>query len=144
MIRIDSGAFRKWLIQARTKIPINNARAMDRIARLAATDAKRSARFTSRTYRLRRSIRAQLLTPYHSRTIADAKHAFWVENGNGPRGGRIYPKTAKALRFELNGVVHFRKWVHTALPRPFMRDARHAALPLFSRLVIEAATLSLK
>jgi hypothetical protein len=150
LIKIDTSAFREWLSQARAKLPVNNARALSRVAREAAVHAKRSSRYQSHTYALRKSIRGELRSPYHSRTIADAKHAGWVENGNGPRGSRIYPRRAEAprrakvLRFVLNGVVHYRKWVYAATPRPYMADARHAALPLFTRLVNEAAALSFR
>lgn len=56
--------------------------------------------------------------------IADTSYAGYVEFGNGPPGGKIYPKRAKALRFVIDGKVLFRKWVRTSKPRPFMGNAR--------------------
>lgn len=146
MFKVDSSALVKWLQQASASLQKGATDALHRTARYAATEAKSSSRYESHTYKLRKSIRAQLLSPQHARTIADARHAGWVENGNKPlRGGnKIYPTQAKALRFVLNGQVHFRKWVHAAAPRPFMRDARVASIPYLDRLAHAAATDAFK
>lgn len=146
MINIDSSALQKWLLQASVKLQHSATNALQRTARYAATQAKSSSRYKSHTYALRKSVRGELLSPYRARTIADAKHAGWVENGNKPLSGgsRIYPTRAKALRFVLNGQVHFRKWVNVAKPRPYMRDARVAAVPYLDRLAHLAATDALK
>lgn len=58
--------------------------------------------------------------PMQARLIANTFYATWVEFGNGPPGGRIYPKNAKVLRFQMNGQWLYRKWVSTSSPKPFM------------------------
>src|SRR5665213_811022 len=65
---------------------------------------------------------------YSARLIANTFYATWVEFGNGPPGGKIYPIWAKALRFQINGQDVFRKWVRTSKPKPFMA-------PTFNQLV---------
>ena len=62
----------------------------------------------------------ELTGPTSARLIANTFYATWVEFGNGPPGGRIYPTHAKALRFPVNGQYLFRKWVNTSRPKPFM------------------------
>lgn len=120
--------------------------ALERTARFAAAHAKSSSRFKSHTYALRKSIRGELTGPFKARTIADARHAGWVENGNKPKAGgnKIFPRKAKFLRFYLNGQLHFRRWVNVAAPRPFMRDARHASISFFDQMARSAATDALK
>lgn len=62
-------------------------------------------------------------SPLSHGIIADAKYASWVEYGNGSPGSRIYPNSAKALRFVIDGQVIFAKSVKASTPRPFMGPA---------------------
>ncbi len=48
---------------------------------------------------------------FSGKVVANTFYAYWVNNGNGGAGTKIYPKRAKALRFVINGKVFFRKWV---------------------------------
>jgi hypothetical protein len=55
--------------------------------------------------------------------IANKPYASWVEYGNGPAGSRIYPVSAKALHFVVNGQEVFAKSVKASAPKPFMAKA---------------------
>jgi hypothetical protein len=87
-----------------------------------ATKAKNDTIYTPRTGNLQANTNAQN-TGYMSRSIvANTFYASWVNFGNGEPGARIYPTHAKALRFEINGQVIFRKSVKTSTPKPFMTN----------------------
>lgn len=51
----------------------------------------------------------------------------WVEFGNGPPGARIYPRSARFLRFRMNGQIVYRTSVRTSRPFPFMWPAQEVA-----------------
>lgn len=139
MIEVDTSEFERWLQQRTDKLRAGAERALVLSAQGAAFHAKATKKFKNRTGELRSSIRVKNTGGLTAEVVADAKHAFWVENGNKPASGdRIYPKNAKALRFEINGTVFFRRWVRPAAPRKFMQEARDAAVPLFERLLSTA------
>jgi hypothetical protein len=52
-------------------------------------------------------------------------YAYWVHEGNGPPGGRIYPKKpGGVLAFNpTGGATIFRKWVRTSKPNRFLKEA---------------------
>lgn len=54
----------------------------------------------------------------------EAEHAVWLELGNDPGGGFIYPKKAQFLRFEANdGTIVYARRVRAFEPFDVMRDA---------------------
>lgn len=54
----------------------------------------------------------------------EAEHAKWIELGNDPGGGFIYPKKAQFLRFEgNNGEIVYARRVRAFEPFDVMRDA---------------------
>ena len=55
----------------------------------------------SRTGQLSKEIvkRFRSFEPLTMEVVAMAPYAFWVHEGNGPQGGRIYPTNGKFLRF---------------------------------------------
>lgn len=59
--------------------------------------------------------------------LGDPNYAVWVHEGNGPEGGRIYPKHGSHLVFDLGGQTIFAKSVKTSTPVPFLREALPAA-----------------
>ncbi len=72
-----------------------------------------------------------------------AKYAQYVHRGTGiygPSRKPITPKKGKALRFEIGGVVLFRRSVKGMRSRPFLRDAVREVVPgkmgeIFMRVV---------
>jgi len=141
---VDAKAFLKWVSQVESKWKKANSDALLRTARTAAVFAKRSGLFKNRTYALQRSIRGELVSGTKARTIADAPHAHWVENGNTPRGGGLIKAKGRAMHFWYNGAEYFRKTVKPAKPMPYMKQAREKVLPYFSRYVAEAAAMGFK
>lgn len=62
---------------------------------------------------------------FKAQIIANTFYASWVNFGNGPQGGRIYPTRAKALHFFLpNGQEVFARSVKVSTPRPFMTNVK--------------------
>jgi hypothetical protein len=57
--------------------------------------------------------------------VAMKPYSFWVHQGNGPPGAKIYPtKPGGVLAFaEPGGGMIFRRWVHTSKPNPYLRTA---------------------
>lgn len=139
MIKLDSEAFRKDLARAISKLPGRVQLALKHTAQYAALMARTSKLYKKHTHELEKSIGIKVIAADHVQTIATAKHAWWVQNGNTPEGGgNIYPKRAKALRFVINGTTIFAKWVRPAAPRPYMTEAATKAEPVFERLCKES------
>lgn len=104
--------------------------ALHQVAIVAMTNARSSNAFKDRTGDLRRSIRILEPGRYERQIIADTPYAGYVELGNGPPGGRIYPKNgAKAIPLRINGGFDliFRKWVRTHQGKPFFLPAANLA-----------------
>lgn len=57
-----------------------------------------------------------------SATIAPMSYAYLHHEGNGPAGGRIYPVSAKVLRFKYKGKIIYAESVRTARPNRFLTD----------------------
>lgn len=57
----------------------------------------------------------------------DRFYAYWLEYGNDPGGGRIYPVHAKALHFFINGEEIFAKSVKAHGPYHFVENGRNIA-----------------
>jgi hypothetical protein len=57
----------------------------------------------------------------------DPGYAYWVHEGNGPPGGRIYPTSGKVLAFEINGETVFARSVKTSTPNRYLSDNIKAA-----------------
>ena len=136
MIEFDTTKFESWTKEVSGELHTKAERALLLTAQATATYAKQTRLFKNRSGELRKSIRGELHGNLEARTVADAKHAYWVENGNKPAGSDwIYPTKSKFLRFTIDGTTFFRKRVRPAAPRPFMHEAREAAVPLFERLM---------
>lgn len=146
-VQIHAGDFVKWLKNAASKLRKGNQAALKRTATAAATYAKLTTLFKHRSYTLRKSIQPHVENG-RATVTASAPHAYWLENGTPPhwiepRDRGNSPRQRKWLRFEQNGAIRFAKRVwHPGIktPRPFMKEARDKAEPLFDRLVREAAT----
>jgi hypothetical protein len=54
--------------------------------------------------------------------LKDPNYAYWVHEGNGPRGSRITPKKSAFLVFEIDGRKIFVRSVRTSTPIPYLRD----------------------
>jgi hypothetical protein len=66
------------------------------------------------------------------RVYSDDPVVTYLEKGTGlygPRGRRIVPRNARALRFEVGGQVIFRRSVRGMRPQPFMRRSLEIASP---------------
>jgi hypothetical protein len=139
VITIDASAFLSWLKSRYEKLDDGVERALLLSAEGAAAYAKQHGNFQNRSGALRASIRGELRGRHRAVTIADARHAFWIENGNKPTNDDfIRPKKGKFLRFVVNGQTVFAKKVRPLTPRKYMAQAREAAAPLFERLVQQA------
>lgn len=135
-----------WLEAAQSAFNASIMRALERTAEQAATYAKTSTLYRSRTYGLRKSITwgAQLgSTSAHAVVRASAPYAGFVENGTKPHD--ITPRRKSVLRFQQNGAIRFSRIVHHpgTAPRPFMAQAAEKVTPLFERLVNEAIAKAL-
>jgi len=116
------------------RFPADVDRFTQHIALLVVEKAKELVRV--KTGALRRSIDMIRVEPRHYLVRATARHAPWVERGRGP----VEAKQAKALRFEVEGRILFRRRVGPARARPFLRPAlewaRAQAPDLFRRTVL--------
>lgn len=54
-------------------------------------------------------------------------YALWVHDGNGPQGGRIFPKRSNVLVFHLGSMLVFAKSVSTSRPNRYLLDNLHLA-----------------
>jgi hypothetical protein len=77
--------------------------------------------------KLRENTYAQPLGKQHWQIISNKFYAQWYEYGNGPPGSRIYPVSAKALCFQMNGKTVCAKSVKASPAHPYMTLA-HAWL----------------
>ncbi|AVO21722.1 tail assembly chaperone [Mycobacterium phage GodPhather] len=102
------------------------ARSMRRLQRRVATQARQDV--PVRTGHLGRSIGEGHVRPTGLRTVSGSVHAMadyalYVHEGTGGPSRRIYPRRAKALRFNIGGRVLYRAWVRGVRARPFLRNA---------------------
>lgn len=65
---------------------------------------------------------------WSGKVLANKPYAYYLEYGNDPGGGFIFPKNAKALRFKINGETIFAKKVKAHGPLPFMDKARKTVI----------------
>lgn len=130
---VDTSLFekqaREYQRRAITMVQIS----VDNASRFGASHARTHHEHTRRTGNL--TSRGSLFAIPLRRTKFGAKGGFkniakyvrWVEFGNGPPGTRIFPKSAKALRFKIGGTVFLRKSVKVSRPFPFMGPAQEFA-----------------
>lgn len=124
-MKVDTSALVSALSAIRSELPGVVASSLDTLAEIGVTNAKSSRLFKDQTGALRRRIQFLRDGDTARTVIADTNYAGYVEFGNGPPGSKIYPKKAKALRFNLDGQIVFRKWVRAHGPLPFMGNARN-------------------
>lgn len=142
MINIDISSFLNALSAIANEIGPTVERSLDTIAEIAVVNAQSNTLFKNQTGKLRKSIHFTRDGDFARTVIADAtnekglNYAYYVENGNDPGGGRIYPKKAKALRFVIDGKVIFAKSVKAAKPRPFMLQAEFFTELVASDIII--------
>lgn len=136
---VEHAAFTRWFKDAAEQIKTHTKRALELTTEAAIIYAKTSSLYKKRTGALHQSLRSRVSSA-SAQVSADGGHAHFVENGTRPHP--IEAKNARVLRFVMNGEVVFRQRVYHpgTEPRPFMKEAQRQTTPLFSRLIIEAAT----
>lgn len=137
-VKIEASAFLRAMRAARKRFAEAVIAAVRHAAELALEQARATNNFKDQTGALRKSIRASF-GQYEGHVDATAKHAVWVERGNGPVGGYIYPKHAPMLVFHIGGRKIVTHRVKTSAPRHFMADAAKHAKPFFERACEDAA-----
>lgn len=135
MIRFDASALITALKAIQAELPAVIEGSLDTLAEIGATNAKSTRLYRNRTGLLRRETKWLKAGALMRTVIADTGYASYIENGNDPGGGRIYPRRAKALRFVIDGKVIFRKSVRAAKPRPFMAEARRTLIQFIPSLI---------
>lgn len=102
---------------------------VDELASVALSNAKQSKAYVTRSPS--NGLRANTIlenTTQMLRTIKMNKsYGGYIEFGNDPGTGRIYPVKAKALRFVIDGQVFFRKSVKASKPRLVFTSAREVS-----------------
>lgn len=107
------------------QIAVIGQRKMRSLLRRTATQARQDV--PVRTGRLGRSI-----GPGPVRTLgrivtgsvhANTDYALYVHQGTGGPERRIYPRRARALRFQVGGRTVYAAWVRGVKARPFLRNA---------------------
>lgn len=138
MFKLDTTAFRASMTAGAKRLSALVVESLRRTSAQTAGWARVNTLFRSRTGRLRAGISSRLTSRTSARVTSSAKHSHYVEDGTRPHV--IRPRRKKALRFVQNGVVRFAKQVNHpgTKPRPFMKQARDRAEPLFDRLCREA------
>lgn len=118
MFKIDVQAFKKQIQQIEEKLPQVVSNGLQELAEQGAQEAKLQTKgeLAAHTAAYRNSAFEQGIK-------ADKNYASWVEYGNGPPGTRIYPTSAKALHFFIDGQEVFAKSVQASRPKPFMASA---------------------
>ena len=96
LLRGDQGPVTNHLIRTGDKV-IAGARAIlaphNKTTRLSRSIVKRFSQGDN----------GPTLTIVAGAGLGDPNYAYWVHEGNGPQGGRIYPKTKKALAWVNDG-----------------------------------------
>ena len=65
---------------------------------------------------------------YQGTVVSEASYSEWLEYGNNEQGPFIYPVTAKALHFFINGEEIFVSKVKSHGPLPFMEQTENIIL----------------
>lgn len=140
--KFETESLIKRLAEARKRFSKAVANAVWKSARFAAEHARKTKSFKNRSGELRRSIKTVRVSEFEAFTDATAKHACWVERGNGFRTNAeyIYPKTKPVLVFKIDGRKIVASRVRTSKPRLFMQEAAQEAKPFFEGLCLDAAT----
>jgi hypothetical protein len=108
---------------------INNlAKAVDMIVKDVGEKAVQVARDTGEFKNtLKEKTHFVMSGQYVGEVMDDRSYAGYLEYGNDPGGGRIYPINAKALHFFVNGEEVFAKSVRAHGPYHFIENGRDAA-----------------
>lgn len=127
--------FSKSLHILMSNLPAALDAAVHEVTMEVQTRAQASTLFKDGTGNLRSSICILKSGDLARTVLADKDYAFYVEMGNDPGGGYIYPR-GKALRFQASGGnVVFTKRVRAHGPLPFMGNAENATQPLIEGIV---------
>jgi len=137
-VSIDTSGFVKAMRVARARFATVVISLVRKHLRLTAARARASRLFKSDTGELRRSIKASFSGSYEGKVDATARHAVWVERGNGPAGSYIYPRRAPMLVFTVRGTKIVARRVRTTKPRPYMAEAARIEGPFFERACRDA------
>lgn len=122
MIKVDVSQFVNALQNIINDLPNAVEASLDEIGRVGEAHAKATTLYKGNN--LRNNTKFVSEGEFTKAVVADTPYAGYVEFGNNQQGDKIYPKHAKALRFEVEGQVIFRKWVRAHGPLPFMSQAR--------------------
>lgn len=123
---LDASDCLRSLEHARNAIHASAQQAVRDAGVAAYSSARTTTLFRDRTGELRGSLDLLDRGAFKMRLTTRAPHALFIEGGTRPH--IIEARNAQFLRFEVGGVVHFRRRVkHPGTqPRPFMANARMA------------------
>lgn len=113
------------LKQLAQQIELTTEQSLDTLAEIGQTYAKSSKVFKGNSANgLRNNIVVQKPGAFIRDIISLKTYSHWVEEGNADKGAYIYPKTAQALRFRVDGHWVFAKRVRSHGPLRYMRPAQ--------------------
>lgn len=113
--------------------------ALDTALRETVAEAQKNHTFKSQTGRLEKAIRFRR-SGFVGTIKADTKYAAYVEYGNDPGGGYIYPKNGKFLRFRIAGRWVFARRVKAHGPMPFMAPALVHGTQFLQRALLDVVS----
>ncbi len=133
MINLDASDLINALQQIVSDLPSALESTLNDIGKIGETHAKNTKLFKGD--KLRQNTKFISEGEFTKAVLADTPYAGYVEFGNNQQGDKIYPKQAKALRFEVEGQVIYRKWVKAHGPLPFMKQARDEMVAQAPRII---------
>lgn len=124
MLEVDISKFRQQMQKLQDGLQQVVSQGLQEIAEQGAKTAREQKEFKSHgTGGLEDAIQAYRNSALQQGILANKPYASWVEYGNGPAGSKIYPTSAKALHFYIDGKEVFAKYVTASAPKPFMSKA---------------------
>lgn len=122
MMKTDSKKLIKQFERFTQNLENEVSKGLTEIASKAATQARQEVPGRSADG-LWNNTRPYKISALDQGVLANKFYASWFEFGNGPEGTRIYPVSAKALHFWIDGKEIFAKSVAASKPHPFMSKA---------------------
>lgn len=124
MFSLDVNQFRKQMSHLQEGLQEAVSKGLQEVAEQGAKGARNQKEYKSHgAGGLEDATQAYKNSALSQGIIANKYYASWVEYGNGPQGTRIYPTSAKALHFFIDGKDVFAKYVKASAPKPFMSKA---------------------